>query len=197
MTPKIFDVEHQLVFYGAYHSNKWNVLIHIICVPIILWTAQVFVATAPTPQTFPVIHHTFNQYFEFDFNWTTVLSIVYWVYYFILEPGAALLYTPQMVLSALSATSFAHRSDGMTTAVALHIFSWIAQFFGHGVAEKRAPALLDNLVGAIFLAPFFVHLEILFALGYNPTLHRKMQNGVGKEIAQFRRETKAAQKKKQ
>jgi hypothetical protein len=27
----------QLVFYGAYHSNKINVLIHIICVPLIVW----------------------------------------------------------------------------------------------------------------------------------------------------------------
>jgi Protein of unknown function (DUF962) len=27
----------QLTFYGAYHSNRINVLIHIICVPILLW----------------------------------------------------------------------------------------------------------------------------------------------------------------
>ena len=27
----------QLVFYGAYHSNKTNVIIHIICVPLIVW----------------------------------------------------------------------------------------------------------------------------------------------------------------
>lgn len=27
----------QLVFYGAYHSNKTNVLIHIVCVPLIVW----------------------------------------------------------------------------------------------------------------------------------------------------------------
>lgn len=27
----------QLTFYGAYHSNKTNVLIHIVCVPLLLW----------------------------------------------------------------------------------------------------------------------------------------------------------------
>lgn len=27
----------QLAFYGAYHSNKINIAIHIICVPIIMW----------------------------------------------------------------------------------------------------------------------------------------------------------------
>lgn len=59
-------------------------------------------------------------------------------------------------------------------------FSWIAQFIGHGVFEKRAPALKDNLVQgqcldwvvdvcsctALVTAPFFVHLEILFD-GFN------------------------------
>lgn len=76
----------------------------------------------------------------------------------------------------------------MKTAGAFHAFSWIMQFIGHGVAEGRAPALLDNLLGAVVLAPFFVHLEMLFAIGYNPGLHKRVQNNVGKAIAQFRRE---------
>lgn len=62
----------------------------------------------------------------------------------------------------------------------MHGLAWIAQFIGHGVFEHRAPALLDNLVqgeafiessrggivdqlAALVLAPFFVHLEALFA----------------------------------
>ena len=35
----------------------------------------------------------------------------------------------------------------MTVAVTVHVLCWIAQFLGHGLAEGRAPALLDNLVG--------------------------------------------------
>ncbi|TIB88510.1 hypothetical protein E3Q19_03308 [Wallemia mellicola] len=46
----------------------------------------------------------------------------------------------------------------------IHMTSWIAQFYGHAKHEKRAPALLDNLAGAIFLAPLFVHIENLFSL---------------------------------
>lgn len=52
-----------------------------------------------------------------------------------------------MVLSVLSATAFSQRPDYLTKAVSIHAFSWIAQFIGHGFAEGRAPALLDNLVG--------------------------------------------------
>ncbi|RUS13821.1 hypothetical protein BC937DRAFT_94715 [Endogone sp. FLAS-F59071] len=40
-----------------------------------------------------------------------------------------------------------HLSNPNANAIALavHVFSWIMQFIGHGVAEKRAPKLFDNL----------------------------------------------------
>jgi 2-hydroxy fatty acid dioxygenase len=96
----------------------------------------------------------------------------------------------------------------MAKAGALHAICWVAQFLGHGLAEKRAPALVDNLFAgqsqfhilvlfavhwlelmcqAVVLAPFFVHLEILFSLGYNPGLHKQVQNGIGQEIARVRK----------
>jgi len=188
MPSKIFDVDHQLAFYGAYHSNKINIAIHIVCVPIIMWTFQVFLATASVPSFVPAISYQISQYLTFEPNWTAVFTVAYLAYYFVLEPVGAALYTPQFVLSCLSATSFVHRPDSIKIAGALHAFSWVMQFIGHGAAEGRAPALLDNLLGAVVLAPFFVHLEQLFALGYNPSLHKRVQNEVGKAIAKFRRE---------
>ena len=41
---------------------------------------------------------------------------------------------------------------------------------------------------AVFTAPFFAHLEILFKLGYRPQLHHDLKNSVGVEIARIRRE---------
>lgn len=64
----------------------------------------------------------------------------------------------------------------------INIACWIAQFIGHGAFEGRAPALLDNLVQALFLAPFFVWFEILFFLGYRPELKRRINQAVEKEI---------------
>ena len=40
---------------------------------------------------------------------------------------------------------------------------------------------------AVVLAPFFVHLELLFKTGYNPELHKRITNAVGKEIARIRK----------
>lgn len=55
MTLRLFDIDQQvcsihccsllirslpnpqLTFYGAYHANRVNILVHIICVPVLLW----------------------------------------------------------------------------------------------------------------------------------------------------------------
>ena len=59
------------------------------------------------------------------------------------------------------------------SALGLHVFSWLAQFYGHGVHEGRAPALLDNLFQALFLAPLFVLIETLFGLGMLSDFHKE------------------------
>lgn len=56
-----------------------------------------------------------------------------------------------MTFTLLTATAFARGHDNMPKAVVLHVIAWIFQFIGHGFAEKRAPALLDNLVGGTCL----------------------------------------------
>lgn len=77
-------------------------------------------------------------------------------------------------------------------AIGVHIVSWVAQFIGHGVFEGRAPALLDNLVQAIFLAPLFVWLEVLFMFGYRPELKSRLDSAVEKELAKFKAKKQAA-----
>lgn len=53
-----------------------------------------------------------------------------------------------MLLTILTATAFVHNVPNSTPiSIALFTFAWIAQFAGHGLAEGRAPALLDNLMG--------------------------------------------------
>jgi uncharacterized membrane protein YGL010W len=37
-----FNLKDQLGFYASYHAHPLNVLIHVICVPLILWTAVVW-----------------------------------------------------------------------------------------------------------------------------------------------------------
>ncbi|KAF8897237.1 hypothetical protein BD779DRAFT_1667241 [Infundibulicybe gibba] len=185
---KLLDVNTQLTFYGAYHSNSTNVMIHMICVPILLWSGQVMGASLlPVPSIIPNIHYSINEYLVFDLNAPAIHAGLYLVYYLFLEPFAALLYVPQLALSVLTATAFSQGHGHVTQAVIIHAICWVAQFLGHGLAEGRAPALLDNLIGAVVLAPFFVHLEILFMLGYRPDMHKRINNEIGKEITRIRK----------
>jgi uncharacterized membrane protein YGL010W len=80
-------------------------------------------------------------------------------------------------------------------AIGIQILAWTAQFIGHGVFEGRAPALLDNLMQALFLAPFFVWIEVLFHFGYRPELKARLDKAIEQEIAKFR-ESKNGSKRK-
>ena len=52
-----------------------------------------------------------------------------------------------MIITVLTATAFGKNPNHTPVIVSIHVSCWIAQFIGHGLAEKRAPALLDNLLG--------------------------------------------------
>jgi 2-hydroxy fatty acid dioxygenase len=108
--------------------------------------------------------------------------------YILMEPVAGALITP-ILLGGTAYGNILTSKYGSTAnywALGIHLVSWIAQFIGHGVYEGRAPALLDNLVQAIFLAPFFVWLEVLFFFGYRPELKGRLDKAVNEEVKKFR-----------
>ncbi|KAH9847863.1 DUF962-domain-containing protein [Lenzites betulinus] len=186
MALKLFSVRHQLAFYGTYHNHPVNVAIHTIFVPCILWTLLIICARVlPWPQAFPRYHLTINEWLAFDLNWSALWMIVNLTYYYILEPTAALIYTPEWILIALSSASFAYRTEWMPFVVILQIASWASQVIGHSCAEGRSPALAENLLGALVLAPFFVHIEILFGFGYKPELRAHVNSLVKVAIARM------------
>ncbi|KAJ3552904.1 hypothetical protein NM688_g3909 [Phlebia brevispora] len=198
--PSPFDIRKQLTFYGAYHNNPINIGIHLTCIPLLVWSFEVLTANVPLPDFIPPIHYKVNDYLIFDLNLPAFWAASYVLYYFILDPVAALLYLPLSVFTLLTATAVSYRPDALTIGGLVHGISWCLQFLGHGLAEKRAPALLDNLLGAVVLAPFFAHLEILFSLGYRPQLHHDLKNSIGIEIARVKKlegDKKRAAAKKQ
>ena len=105
-----------------------------------------------------------------------------------MEPVAGALLAPLLIIGTAYANHLTSTYGATANywALAIHITSWIAQFVGHGVFEGRAPALLDNLVQALFLAPFFVWLEILFKFGYRPELNARLEKAVEIEVDRFR-----------
>ncbi|KAG5240140.1 endoplasmic reticulum membrane protein [Salix suchowensis] len=135
----LIDLEKHFAFYGAYHNNSINILIHMIFVWPIFFTACLILYFTPP---------LFNL--------------------------------PRVELSLFG--------DDVVVLVA-QIVCWTGQFIGHGVFEKRAPALLDNLVQAFVMAPFFVLLEALqTSFGYEPYpgFHASVQAKIDADIKEWK-----------
>lgn len=126
-------------------------------------------------------------------NLGTMLALAYSVLYILMEPVAGGLFAP-LIMAGTAYANYLTATYGATAnwyAFGVHIFAWVAQFIGHGIFEGRAPALLDNLVQALFLAPFFVWLEVLFAFGYRPELKARLEKAVKQDISTFRSQAEA------
>lgn len=179
------NLEKQLQFYGSYHHDPINKAVHIICVPMILATAFLFGTN--TPPLIPMPQWSIIP--NLPPNMATITTLLYSTLYILMEPVAGGILAPIL----LCWTAYANHLTteyGMIAnywAIGIHLISWVAQFIGHGVFEGRAPALLDNLVQAAFLAPFFVWMEVLFMLGYRPELKARIESKVVKEVERFRK----------
>ncbi|CAI2165589.1 18504_t:CDS:2 [Funneliformis geosporum] len=144
----LLNLEEQLTFYGKYHNNDINKIIHIVCVPLILWSFLVWAAN--TGPLLPYEEDSLWRLTPFEPNLALLVVLLYIFYYILLEPVAGALYTPLLLFMAYNATNFTSSFPDNHNSLAgiVHVASWILQFIGHGFAEKRSPALKDNVAQA-------------------------------------------------
>jgi len=154
------------------------------CVPAILAFALLLATNSPTVIPLPEWLTIPNL----PLNLGTIAAILYSGFYILLEPVAGTILLPLI----MGWTAYAnHLTSTIPTpinqiAIGVQVVAWIAQFVGHGAFEGRAPALLDNILQALVLAPFFVFMEALFHFGYRPELQKRVNENVEKEIAKFK-----------
>ncbi|KAI5795216.1 DUF962 domain protein [Geopyxis carbonaria] len=166
----VLDLEDQLMFYGTYHMHPKNIAIHLIFIPQLMFglfclSSALSFGESPIPYV--------------PFNLSTIGSIVYAAFYILMEPVAGLIIMPYvMVQSFIGSYLMEHYPSTVWWVAASQVVGWGAQFIGHGVYEKKAPALLDSFVQSFMLAPFFVWMEVLFAVGYRPELHERVQEKI-------------------
>ncbi|GMI95259.1 hypothetical protein like AT1G18720 [Hibiscus trionum] len=189
----IFDLETNFAFYGAYHNNPINILIHTLLVWPIFFTSLVLFHFTPT-----IYDLSQSGIFPSGFNHVLVLNygflsaLIYGLFYVILDKKAGS-FAALLCLACWVGASFLAANLGFSLAwkvvLAAQLFCWTGQFIGHGVFEKRAPALLDNLVQAFLMAPFFVLLEVLQSLfGYEPYpgFHARVKAKIEAEIKEWK-----------
>jgi len=148
---------NSFAFYGAYHRNKVNQVIHQVTIPLIVWTVMVFTGY-------------YNFYIGsvewLPVNITVPLMAFYVIVYFLFDVPSALVITPILFGMYVSANLFIINVQyAWAYALGIHFVAWIIQFAGHGVWEKRRPALTESLLQAFLMAPIFVVIELMFACG--------------------------------
>lgn len=168
-------LKKELLFYGSYHNDAINKLIHAVCVPLLLWTGMAMLA--------PLKVVTVVQ---LDVTVSHIATLVYIVYYLYLYPPAGLITLP--LLSAMVYGAHAvwtlDCSDIWIWLLVTHVISWIAQFVGHGMFEGRRPALLESFVQAFLTAPFFVFFEYCFFFGLFQELNDETQKEIYSKLQQ-------------
>jgi uncharacterized membrane protein YGL010W len=113
--------------------------------------------------------------------------IAYGLFYLKLEPFAGATWILTHGMGSYFLSTWLHQQDAWQLAIGLHVFAWYMQIHpGHGIFERRKPALMDSLVQAFALAPLFVHLEVLFWMGYRPRLRIKLAQEVNRRITLVR-----------
>ena len=148
--------------------------IHFLFVPPILATLCVWLAYArgvDSPALLPRLPCSVA-------NPAFLLVAAYAGYYSSLEPFAggtwALFQGLPMWLGATAART-AHPASAWRWAVGVHLAAWLVQVgVGHGLVERRRPALTVSLGQALSSAALFAWLEGLFACGYRPDLKARL-----------------------
>ncbi|ODV94133.1 hypothetical protein PACTADRAFT_17865 [Pachysolen tannophilus NRRL Y-2460] len=177
----VLNLEDQLVFYRAYHYDKVNLAIHLICIPLILFSTVGILSSVQFGE-FIIIPNFINESAilflkQYCFNLGFLLISSFSIFYILLDQLIGFIFLPVFLSISFKIIELYQLYPASTVvqySSAVFVMSWLAQFIGHGFFEHRAPALLDNLLQALVLAPFFVCFEIVFFLGFRKDLKRKM-----------------------
>jgi len=164
--------------YSAYHSNKVNIWIHIFCVPMIVFSLLLGGLAFPLDNSLLTPYIPALKGVLLPHAFVSIIFTYMILFSFLLEPLAGLIFDAEVVgmyvLSKYILQEYGS-TNALYIAIAVHVFAWIIQFIGHGSYEKRAPALLTNVL-QMFVAPTFVIIEVLFMFHYRPAFHKAINN---------------------
>lgn len=159
--------------YAAYHQNGVNRAIHFVMVPAIVWSLMV------------ALDHVGFVLFGTPLSLAMVVTGALLLWYLMLDFSsglAGMFVFTALLVSAMMLNNAVSVQSSLTIAGIVFVASWVFQFIGHGVWEKRRPALMDNLF-QVLVAPLFLVAETAFAMGFK----ENVQSAVTREMQQHLR----------
>lgn len=148
-------IDRWFASYSGDHRNETNQLIHVICVPAILWSVIALLWCVPVPQGLFV-----------QGAWAAIAMFAAWMFYYRASRplGFGMLATFVLMgfLTRWVADTFG-LANLLYTAIAVFVVAWIGQFVGHKI-EGRKPSFLTDLT-YLLIGPAWVLAKLYRKLG--------------------------------
>lgn len=156
-----------LTGYAAAHQHPFNVAVHMVGIPSIMFGVLVALSWV----TIDVNGIVFNL------AWLPVL--LFFLFYLTLDMLFAVVFLAVASLLALLAIRVGELPGTVAAVVAATTFvgGYLAQFVGHAV-EKSPPVLLKHPIQAQLAAPFFTVVEGFKLLGLRDELFNEVQRRI-------------------
>lgn len=158
------SLDEQLAVYASYHHNRWNRVTHYVGVPLLTFALLIPLGWLRLPVA------------GIEITAAMVFALAVLVWYFRLDPGLAVVMTvvSAPILYAADRVAQLPLATGLWVFGIAFVVGWAFQLVGH-YFEGRRPALVDNLLQAL-VAPLFILLEGLFALGFRRDVQRRVDD---------------------
>lgn len=149
-------IDRWFASYSDDHRNATNQWLHVVCVPLILWSVIALLWCIPVPGTL------FGPG-----AWAALAMFLTWSFYY--RQSRTLGMGMLLVFVAISwATRWLHMELGTTgllkLAIAVFVAAWIGQFIGHHI-EGRRPSFFTDLT-YLLIGPIWVLNKLYRRLGW-------------------------------
>ena len=164
---KLMDM---LTGYAASHRHPFNIFVHMIGIPTIMFGILIPLTWASTDIagiSLNLAHVVMLGFFLFYLTLDTVFAIVFLVIALIMTEFAGLVGEKPTAISG-------------TVAAVAFFGGYIAQFVGHAV-EKSMPVLVKHPIQANLAAPFFTVVELFKIFGLRSELFDQVQQKIEAE----------------
>lgn len=206
------DATSAMAFYGVYHREPMNQLIHFVGVPGIIYS--IFIFQCHLPITNKVVIDFLPGIPNHYMNWATVWFLIYQIFYVTIDLFGAMLYFPFTYImyqsavrwvvfdqrnyydssSSVSKTSspsfvpvydWTGSKEPLAYASIIHFICWYVQIkLGHQMIEGAQPAVLQSVGGALSTAPLFAFYEGVWFLG----IRTEFRDQVMEQVAIYTKE---------
>ena len=187
------NVETALAFYGTFHREPLNQMIHFVGVPIILWTLIIVNSHIVLPGSVILKLPGIPPHY---LSMGTCWMLMYAVFYPYIDGVGAMLHAPLLYTYYATAVRWTAKDQEafmmeskekmpswmgtgklLGWSCMLHVLSWYVQIHpGHKIIEGASPAVMANLGGALIAAPLFAFYEGIWFAGLRHGLHARIQD---------------------